>query len=135
MRESAETALVMFLSNRTVSRPFVAEMAAHLAEAGICDADTFMEEYDVRTQDALQRWLVDIPVQLHAEAIDILRVRLPVGTPGVKPPTQSPRPSKTTQGRANCADQQQRSLETSAVKILSGPGMRRMDRLSMCRKG
>eukprot|EP00973_Karenia_brevis_P049991 6940635-Karenia_brevis.AAC.1 len=42
-------------------------MALHAAEAGLLTVEAFARHYDSRTSDAVQRWLAELPEDLHHE--------------------------------------------------------------------
>eukprot|EP00973_Karenia_brevis_P013112 1778773-Karenia_brevis.AAC.1 len=48
-------------------------MAAHLHQAGICSSNTFMVEFDDRTQRAKDRWLQALPADMRREAEEVLQ--------------------------------------------------------------
>ena len=67
LRDATSIVLPAFLASRTTARPLVAEMAEHLHQAGICEALLFMEEYDLRTSSALDRWCATLPQEVSAQ--------------------------------------------------------------------
>ena len=72
MREAQGVALPSFLASRVAARPLVNEMARHTMEAGICQTQLLMEAYDDRTRAALDRWLAEMPVGVHARIKAVL---------------------------------------------------------------
>ena len=67
MRDTRTIALLAFLASRVHARPLVMEMAAHCDDAGICPAALCMATYDSRTKAAFDRWLLDLPAEVHEE--------------------------------------------------------------------
>jgi len=95
MRESQSIALPAFVASRVAARPLVAEMARHTAEAGICPEDICMRLYDQRTCSAYERWLGEMPVDMHVhirvtldDAADQAAARWRSWCEGSQPPVQ-----------------------------------------------
>ncbi len=72
MRDTRTIALPAFLASRVHERPLVMEMAAHCDDAGICPAALCMAAYDSRTKAAFDRWLLDLPAEVHEEVRRVL---------------------------------------------------------------
>ena len=93
MREARNVALPAFLASRVAARPLVAEMATHTEEAGVCPASLCMQAYDERSQAALNRWLGELPLDVHArvhaiiqDGLDLAGQRWRSWCLGVEPP-------------------------------------------------
>ena len=48
-------------------------MAEHAQSAGLLEVEAFMSHYDTRTQNALERWLADLPADVHDAVRDTLQ--------------------------------------------------------------
>ena len=64
-REATSIALPAFVASRVAARPAALIMAGHAEAAGLLTTDVFAQHYDLRTSAAVQRWLSDLPVDLH----------------------------------------------------------------------
>ena len=72
LREASAIALPAFIASRVAARPPALLMAQHAEQAGLLDLSRFRWYYDARTDAAVDRWLADLPSDLHDTARDML---------------------------------------------------------------
>ena len=73
LRAACETALPAFLGPRAACRPLVATLLQRTAAARLCDADRLLQQYDLRTSAAWERFAASLPTGSAAEAQEVLR--------------------------------------------------------------
>ena len=61
LREASQIALPAFIASRVASRPLVEEMASHFEAAGLGSSRLCLRAFDLRLQQALDRWCSSLP--------------------------------------------------------------------------
>ena len=72
LRTTKQVSLATLVASRVSARMHVREMAAHLAQAGVCDMSTVMLAYDTRTEDAVVDLVAALPPAAGMALVDTL---------------------------------------------------------------